>query len=327
MFWRVSMGRQLKHKSLKSYDFRLEIGLRQSGSAGIRTQDPYIKSVLLYQLSYRTVICISKGRYPFLWAQKYDDISQQTTMFLKKTLVLVLLMGFYPGWALNFRGFNTPAASAKKYNILAARADSLFEKANYAAAVPLYKHVVWRGHQAAPRLLLRLAYAEQQAHHGPAALLYLSMAQAREPRLATWHQMAALAARQRLVGYPGTWQQELRIRALRYYYPGLQALLAGAVLAAGWLLARRSGRVAWLNYGAYVLAVAAYLHWLRPGPAGLVVRPGAALMAGPGAGAAWLSTATSGDRLPVLGQQDIWLRVQWQQRLAYVRAADVLVVE
>jgi hypothetical protein len=24
------------------------------GSAGIRTQDPYIKSVLLYQLSYRT---------------------------------------------------------------------------------------------------------------------------------------------------------------------------------------------------------------------------------------------------------------------------------
>jgi hypothetical protein len=25
-----------------------------SGSAGIRTQDPYIKSVLLYQLSYRT---------------------------------------------------------------------------------------------------------------------------------------------------------------------------------------------------------------------------------------------------------------------------------
>jgi hypothetical protein len=27
-----------------------------SGSAGIRTQDPYIKSVLLYQLSYRTKI-------------------------------------------------------------------------------------------------------------------------------------------------------------------------------------------------------------------------------------------------------------------------------
>ena len=29
-----------------------------SGSAGIRTQDPYIKSVLLYQLSYRTNIAV-----------------------------------------------------------------------------------------------------------------------------------------------------------------------------------------------------------------------------------------------------------------------------
>ena len=301
--------------------------MRQSGSAGIRTQDPYIKSVLLYQLSYRTVICTSKGHSPFLWAQKYDIIWQQTTMSLKKALVLVLLTGFYPGWALNFRGFEPFGGSAKKSNILAARADSLFAKANYAAAVPLYKAVVWRQQQAAPRLLLRLAYAEQQAHHAAAALLYLSMAQAREPRLATWRHMAALAARHRLVGYPATWQQELRVRAGRYYYPGLRLLLAGAVLAAAWLLARRSGRTAWLAYATYVLAVAAYLHGLRPAPAGLVVRPGVALMAGPGAGAAWLSTAAPGDRLPVLGHDDIWLRVQWQQRPAYVRAADVLVVE
>ena len=248
-------------------------------------------------------------------------------MRLKKTLVLVLLMGFYPGWALNFSRFNPLGTGPKKSNALATRADSLFEKANFAAAVPLYKAVVWRQQQAAPRLLLRLAYAEQQAHRTGAALLYLSMAQAREPRLATWRQMAALAARQRLVGYPNTWQQELRMRALRYYYPGLQLLLGGAVLGAGWLLARPSGRAAWLRYGTYLLAVAAYLYGLRPAPAGLVVRAGAALMAGPGAGAAWLSTAAPGDRLPVLGRNDIWLRVQWQQRPAYVRAADVLVVE
>ena len=49
--------------------------------------------------------------------------------------------------------------------------------------------------------------------------------------------------------------------------------------------------------------------------------------AGPGAGATWLSTAAPGDRLVVLGQDDIWLRVRWQQRVAYVRASDALVVE
>jgi hypothetical protein len=50
-------------------------------------------------------------------------------------------------------------------------------------------------------------------------------------------------------------------------------------------------------------------------------------MDGPGAGAEWLSTAAMGDRLPVLGRQDIWYRVRWQQREAFVRAADLVVVE
>ena len=77
----------------------------------------------------------------------------------------------------------------------------------------------------------------------------------------------------------------------------------------------------------YVGGLGAYLHLLGPIPVGLVARPGAALMAGPSAGAAWLNTAAVGDRLPVLGRQDIWYRVQWQQREAFVRAADLLVVE
>jgi hypothetical protein len=208
-----------------------------------------------------------------------------------------------------------------------AQADSLFASGQYAAAFPGYRALVWQKKRGSPELLLKMAYAQQQLGHYPAALLYLSMAQARQPRVRTWRQLASLAAQHRLVGYPATWQQELRVQAQRYYYPSLEALLAGAIIAAVWLLWRRSGGGAWLGYAAYVALLAAYLHVLRPAPAGLVARPGAALMAGPGASAAWLSTAALGDRLPVLGRQDIWYRVQWQQREAYVRAADLLVVE
>ena len=172
-----------------------------------------------------------------------------------------------------------------------------------------------------------MAYAQQQLGHYPAALLYLSMAQARQPRVRTWQQLASLAAQHRLVGYPNTWQQELRVQAQRYYYPGLQVLLVGAVVGAVGLLLRRRGRGPWVAFGAYLLLLAAYLHLLRPAPAGLVSRAGAALMAGPGASAAWLNTAALGDRLPVLGREDIWCRVEWQQRVAYVRATDLLVVE
>ncbi|GAB2711710.1 hypothetical protein GCM10011495_18780 [Hymenobacter frigidus] len=176
-------------------------------------------------------------------------------------------------------------------------------------------------------MLLKMAYVQQQLGHYPAALLYLSLAQARQPRVRTWRQMTALATQQRLVGYPATWQQDLRVQAQRYYYPGLQVLLGAAVVIAVWLLWRRSPRGAWLGYAAYVAMVGTYLHFLHPKPVGLVARPGAALMAGPSAGAAWLSTAALGDRLPVLGHQDIWYRVEWQRQVAFVRGADLLVVE
>ncbi|WP_310397711.1 hypothetical protein [Hymenobacter sp.] len=207
------------------------------------------------------------------------------------------------------------------------RADSLFGAGQYAASVPAYRRQVWRQRRASPELLLKMAYAQQQLGHYPAALLYLSLAQARQPRVRTWRQMAALAVQHRLVGYPATWQQELQVQAQRYYYPALQVLLGGAVVGAIWLLWRRGRRGAWLGYAAYVGLVGAYLHFLPPKPAGLVARSGAALMAGPGAGAAWLSTAAIGDRLPVLGRQDIWYQVEWQRRVAFVRAADLLVVE
>jgi hypothetical protein len=209
------------------------------------------------------------------------------------------------------------------------QADSLFEKGQFGAVLPLYRAQIWQRRRVSARLLLQLAYAEHQQTHYAAELLYLNMALARQPRLSTWRQLASLAQRQRLVGYPTTWQQDIRVQVQRYYYPVLQGLLSGAVLAAVGLLLRRrrTSQGAWLVYGAYLLSTGAYIHWLRPVPTGIVARPGVALMAGPGAGAAWLSTAAPGDRLPVLGRRDIWLQVRWQERIAYVRADDTFIIE
>ena len=264
-----------------------------------------------------------------MWAQKYELRPTYTTLTLKKLLFLLLLLGSSRAWALKPSIFSLPADFQKKPSAALLRADSLFEAGQLASATVLYRAQVWRQRQVSPRVLLRLAYAEQQLGRPAAALLYLSMAQARQPRLSTWRQLVALATRQRLVGYPATWQQELRVQWQRYYYPGLQALLAGAVggvIVLFWRR-RRAGPGWWAALAGYALLTGAYLELLRPATAALVARPGAALMAGPAAGAPWLSTATVGDRLLVLGRQDIWYRVRWQEREAFIRAADVLEVE
>ena len=271
---------------------------------------------------------------PFLWVQKYGAILNLTTPLQKETHTqpwLSRLARFIhlPFWLLatacgplNFSASPAPAAGLPQ-------AEALFAQGNYAAAAPRYRAQIWRQQQVSPRLLLRMAYIQHQLGHYAAELLYLNMALARQPRLSTWQQLVALAQRQRVVGYPSTWQQDVRVQVQRYYYPMLQGLLSVAVLIAVGLLLRRgrTSRGAWLAFGLYLLGTGAYLYWLRPTPTGIVARSGVALMAGPGAGAAWLSTAAPGDRLPVLGRQDIWLRVRWQERVAYVRAADTFVIE
>lgn len=304
--------------------------------AGIRTQDPYIKSVLLYQLSYRIISRAKIKAFPFLWVQKYGGLSNYTTLTKKKApwdFAWAVLAGFMllPFWCLGTddgaQKKVPPPATAEARTLR--QADSLLAADRFAPAAALLQRQVWQRRRTSARVLLQLAYAEQRLGRYSGALLYLAMAQVRQPRLDTWRQQVALAARHRLTGYPTTWQQELRVRAERYYYPGLQTLLAGAVLGAvvlGWRF-RRARPSAWLAYAGYLGLAGAYLLGLAPVPVGLVARPGAVLMAGPGAGAAWLSTAAAGDRLLVLGQQDIWCQVRWQERDAYIRATDLVIVE
>jgi hypothetical protein len=62
------MWHRMIHSKIKN---PLSVKLRGFGDpAGIRTQDPYIKSVLLYQLSYRIGTLHFRAALPSLWVQK-----------------------------------------------------------------------------------------------------------------------------------------------------------------------------------------------------------------------------------------------------------------
>ena len=233
------------------------------------------------------------------------------------------------GFFLLLGAFCCQAALAQKDSRRLQKADSLFTATAYEAAFPLYQQVLRWQQAYSERMLWRMAYVQEGLGHYPAALYYLSLAQAHHPQQATWAKMAELAQHYRLTGYPNTWQQQLRITFRRSYYRLLQALLVGAVLGATVLFARRrrSQRGWWIAYGVYLTGVGLVLNLLAPARNGLVMRPRAALMAGPSPGATWLTTAAAGDRLVVLGRQDVWYRVQWQGQDAYIRQHDVLMID
>ncbi|TGE23858.1 hypothetical protein E5K00_01180 [Hymenobacter aquaticus] len=218
-------------------------------------------------------------------------------------------------------------ASSQNSSPAIEKADSLFARGRYEAAYPLYRQELRQGFTSA-RALVRMAYIQEGLGHYPAALYYLSLAHRRKPSHATWHKMTELAQSNRLAGYPDTWRTKLLITFRRYYYLILQGLLIGAVLGGVLLLMRpRTTRPWWVVYGIYLAAVGFYLNFLRFSQVGLVARPHAALMSGPSAGATWLTTARAGDRLLVRNQQDIWYRVEWRNRDAYIRRDDLLLLD
>ncbi|MBX0289033.1 hypothetical protein K3G63_01200 [Hymenobacter sp. HSC-4F20] len=205
----------------------------------------------------------------------------------------------------------------------------MFATGQVEQAYPLYRRVREQEGLQSGRQLLRMAYVQEGQGHYPAALYYLSLAHAWQPRYTTWEKMVTLAQEHRLTGYPNSWRQNLAITVQRYYYRLVQMLLAGAVIGGTLLLVRRrtADRAWWATYTVYLLLVGLFLNLLGPGRVGLVARPRAPLMTGPSAGSAWLTTAAAGDRFEVRGQQDIWYRVQWQGRDAYIRRPDLLLVE
>jgi len=62
-------------------------------------------------------------------------------------------------------------------------------------------------------------------------------------------------------------------------------------------------------------------------PQAIVSQDGAYLMNAPSAGASLVRIVRKGNRLDVKGQQDIWLKTEWNGRTAYVRQHHVLLVK
>ncbi|RTQ48161.1 hypothetical protein EJV47_17165 [Hymenobacter gummosus] len=235
----------------------------------------------------------------------------------KKIAILCLLAGFF-----------IQAVLAQPTSLTARRADSLFTVGKPAEAYQQYRQQL-RQRVVSEQALLRMAAVQESHDQYPAALYYLNLYQHYYPNAAVWRKTVELAATHRLTGYPDTWRQQLALTFRRYYPSLLQVLLAVGVAAGTLLMLRRRGaaRGWWLVYGIYLVLVGAVLNVLEPATVGLVCRPRAALMAAPSAAAGWLTTAAAGDRLLVQGRQDIWFRVLWRGRTAYIRQHDLLLVE
>jgi tetratricopeptide (TPR) repeat protein len=242
------------------------------------------------------------------------------TNITKKTLLLMLLAG----WCITL--------SAQPASQLLVEADTLFGRKQYTQSIRLYEQILHQTGQATPAMLLRMAFVREGFGDYTQALYYLNLYYRQKPRQSVALKMEELASRHSLEGYRFSDVDFFFIWYDQYY----EYLVAALLLLSGLMLitvTRKKvlGRFVLARHGIGLMLLLllniALLNLRFDARTAIVARENAYLMSAPSAGARLVHISRKGNRLPVSGRQDIWLKTEWNGQTAFVRQQHVLLVE
>jgi hypothetical protein len=238
-------------------------------------------------------------------------------MLLKKSLFLAYLLISYSAMA-------APADPVR-------RADSLFASGRSLEAAGLYETALTTGH-ATDAMLLKLAYVNEQQNDVPRLLYYLQVYQDRHPDSAVLRKMNDIA---RVNGLSGYETDDLNYFLLFYKQFGLYVVLL-LLLPALYVFAVMVQKVLrrdtttpparkWVLL-LYLLALLTFVNLPEGYQSGIVSHDRVLLREQPSAAAPVIDVIGRGHKVNILGRQDIYLRVLWNNRLYYLRQDQVWLI-
>lgn len=198
-------------------------------------------------------------------------------------------------------------------------ADSLFATRQYTQALEEYEALHTSGRWS-PAMLLRMAYIQEGLGRLGESLYYLNLYTLATNDDQATRKMAELAEKNHLEGYEeDAW--EAFSAPLREYYMPITALLAAlAVFILAYALYKREFSMPLMCAQlALMLVLSLHVQYGEPIQRAIVTRPQTYVMNGPSGGSQVLGIINEGNQLRIQGQQDVWLKVRWRDREAYIK--------
>lgn len=210
-------------------------------------------------------------------------------------------------------------------------ADSLFAQNRGEAARLKYEQLVRQPGQTQPTVFLKLAQLYERQNRDADALHHLNRYYELRPSAEVLRKMSELADEHDWVGYE---LNDFNLLVLLYkqyghYLVGVMLALAAYVFSV--LLIKKFKHQYILPrhlvlFLLYLLGVGILVNLPENYAVAIVRSPTAILRIEPSAAAAVADAVGMGNRLNVLGNDDVWLRVVWNNQLSYVRQSDVWLV-
>lgn len=209
--------------------------------------------------------------------------------------------------------------------------DSLFAQKQYTESLDHYKKVLDQKYYS-PALFLKMAYIYEGMGALSQSLYYLSLYHLVSNDNRSLKKMEELATINQLQGYTTDDTRQVQY-LLQKNYGLLVAVLGSATVFFFVLLVyqkRKLGKRPLFTGITLVLLLGGLfllVNFKGKTGRGIVIQPATYLMSGPSAGSSVLEIIGEGHQLVITGKEDVWLKVKWMGKDAYLKENEILRIE
>jgi hypothetical protein len=231
--------------------------------------------------------------------------------------------------AVLFLSYTPVKAQASSHRL--AVADSLFRGKQYVQSFEYYKSILDQ-QQYSPALLLKMVYIQEGLNNIGQAMYYLNLYHLASNDKSALDKMEQMATKFNLRGYTATDADRFLSFYHDYYFQITLFVFALAVLGISLVFhtkIKRHKRPIASGIFLVVILIGFFVHinFGKNISEGIITHQNTYVMQGPSAGASVIDIITEGHRVEVLGKNDVWLKIRWNDNTAFVKNNTLLKVE
>ena len=227
--------------------------------------------------------------------------------------------------ALIFSAFHSSTAQTSHFRLKTA--DSLFQAKRYTQSLEHYEEIL-RQKQYTPAMLLKMAYVYEGLNQIGSAMYYLNLYQIATNDKTVVTKMDELANKYNLEGYETTDSDRFRSFYLDNHLYISIALAALSILMVSVMYYTRfklHQRPAGSAIAVVALLIALFVHqqYGSERTRAIISSTFTYVMDGPSAGASVIDIVGDGHRVKVIGQRDVWTKIEWDDEVAFVKQHSI----
>jgi hypothetical protein len=209
-------------------------------------------------------------------------------------------------------------------------ADSLFKTKRYTQSYVQYQSILAQK-QYTPAMLLKMAYIQEGLNNIGNAMYYLNLYFLASNDKTVLTKMETMATKYNLEGYE-TSDADTFLTFYHDHHFYISILLGALCCFMLSLIIYTKRKTKKRPIGSaivtfiFLVMLFAHLNFGERITTGIIAQPDTFVMEGPSAGAPITEVLNEGHRVEILGAQDVWLKVLWNDKVAFIKSNNVLTI-